>query len=80
MTNQEAIEILSSMDCDDPEVADIKEAVNKAVAALTYADYMSKQHNCNDCGLKKTCAIRPDWGDVVRVNCAWWREEESRCR
>jgi len=34
MTQKEAIRILSEMDCNDPEVADVKEAVSMAVRAL----------------------------------------------
>ena len=34
MTKKEAIRILSEMDCNDPEVADVKEAVSMAVRAL----------------------------------------------
>ena len=25
--------------------------------------------DCNECGIKKVCNIRPEWGEQVRYNC-----------
>ena len=33
--------------------------------------------SCNDCGRKKTCAFRPEWGKDVRINCILWTKEEA---
>jgi len=43
--------------------------------AVLLANRVSKQHNCNDCGIKKTCRHVPEWGDLVRVNCPLWKGE-----
>ena len=45
--------------------------------ALMLADRVSKQHNCNDCGIKKTCKYCPTWGEPVRINCPLWKKEEE---
>ena len=45
-----------------------------AEQALRYMLFMSRQHNCNNCGVKD-CSIRPEWGKAVRVNCYEWEEE-----
>lgn len=36
-------------------------AVELAEQALRYMEFMSAQHNCNDCGVKD-CSIRPELG------------------
>lgn len=33
-----------------------------------YAELMD-QPNCNDCGDRKECEYRPEWGAAVRINC-----------
>ena len=49
-------------------------------ALIDYIDYyerMTKQHDCNDCGIKDNCEYVPDWGKLVRVNCPLWKEDEN---
>ena len=34
--------------------------------------------NCNECKWKKTCAIKPELGQVVRYNCSFYEGEDSK--
>ena len=36
---------------------------------------MQEMHNCNDCGIKKTCEYVPMPGQNVRWNCPLWKEK-----
>lgn len=56
----------------DYEIANL---LHHIADAVLLADRVSKQHNCNDCGIKKTCEYVPEWGDPVRVNCPLWKGE-----
>jgi hypothetical protein len=45
-----------------------------------YAEQMTKQHDCNDCGAAKSCEYMPQIGQTVRVNCPLWKpKEETQC-
>lgn len=36
---------------------------------------MQEMHNCNDCGIEKTCEYVPMPGQKVRWNCPLWKEK-----
>jgi len=54
---------------------EIAKLLHHIADAVLLANRVSKQHNCNDCGIKKTCRHVPEWGDLVRVNCPLWKGE-----
>lgn len=33
--------------------------------------------DCNDCGIKKVCQIKPNYGEQVRYNCPLYVKEED---
>lgn len=41
-----------------------------------YTEQMTKQHDCNDCGVAKSCEHLPQIGQPVRVNCPLWQDKE----
>ena len=41
-------------------------------------DEHAAEHSCNDCGIQKRCFIAPEWGDIVRHNCAFWEEVQAK--
>ncbi len=34
--------------------------------------------DCNGCGIKKVCNVRPEWGEQVRYNCPMFVREEVK--
>ena len=38
------------------------------------------QHDCNDCGSRRTCQYVPRLGDTVRINCPLWRADKQEAR
>ena len=39
-----------------------------------HAAWAADAHNCNDCGVQKSCKYRPGWGEMARINCPLWEE------
>ena len=33
--------------------------------------------DCNECGIKKVCNVRPEWGERVRYNCPMFVREDQ---
>ena len=56
---------------------EISQFLRHIADAVQLADRVSKQHNCNDCGIKMECEYVPKWGDPVRINCPLWRKEDQ---
>lgn len=32
---------------------------------------------CNNCGIAKECAVKPEWGEMVRYNCPLYVSKED---
>lgn len=58
------------------DTTEIRSLCNQILTMCDYVDYMSKLHDCNDCGKKKTCIICPTAGQQTRINCHEWVEEK----
>ena len=43
-----------------------------------YSERASKLHDCNDCGRKNNCLIRPGYGKYCRINYYYWIKETGR--
>lgn len=57
---------------------EIAQLLHHIADAIQLADRVSKQHNCNDCGKKKSCEYVPQCGDPVRINCPLWEKEGAQ--
>lgn len=83
MEMKEAIEILEELQKFLKKIKTIEEAktiqkaLDEALKALAYTEFMKDQHSCNDCGRAKECVIKPGWGHVVRINCVNWSGEQE---
>lgn len=42
-----------------------------------HGERISKLHDCNDCGRKNNCSIRPAYGKYCRINCHAWTAEDK---
>lgn len=42
----------------------------------TLTEILEKYHTCNDCK-DKDCPHRPEWGEMVRINCFAWKGNEK---
>ena len=56
------------------ETKEIRSFCNQILTMCDYIEYMSKQHDCNDCGKKDSCEMCPKPGQQVRTNCFFWSE------
>lgn len=75
MTRNEAIDVLSRMVLMMPMGDLQREAINTAIDAVEYTEYISRQPSCNDCINQGDCKIKPAWGSCVRINCPEWESE-----
>lgn len=55
---------------------EIVQMLYRLVDLIRFADNVLSKHNCNDCGIQKTCKYCPNWGEDVRYNCPLWKERE----
>ena len=55
---------------------DCAAALDEAIKALRYMEFMSNQNNCNDCGWEN-CRYKPKLGEPVRTNCYRWMAKDK---
>lgn len=60
--------------------ADEKASLCQGCSYKAYYARVAAQYDCNDCGIRRTCTMRPRIGDTVRINCPLWREEDGTAK
>lgn len=55
----------------------LRSLCNQVITMCDYLDYMTKLHDCNDCGARRTCEHCPKPGAQVRTNCFLWESEKG---
>lgn len=55
---------------------ELAEFLHRIADDIILAERVKKLSSCNNCAGFRNCMIKPNWGDKVRYNCAYWKGEQ----
>lgn len=54
------------------KISEITDKLNYIIDCLQELETIYNSGSCNDCRQQKYCSIKPEWGQLVRYNCAYY--------